>query len=181
MDYLPVLTKRDFVRRFQRGEFGNRNLVWDTLDEYLESGYKGLIHFRNRIAGGPTIYNVPRERALDLWKEQRGNGDWYFAAMAPHNKNLIQGEVQRTHVGLELWYSTERGLPMRDALGSSGQRAYGIIGVSLLKSLMCPNSYEWLNVLLDRYDGHVVEFSTFSCEWGTIEGFNSVFWEVRLY
>lgn len=185
----PVLTKRDFVRRFQLGEFGNCGPVWDTFDDFandrLSKGgqrFDGLIHMRNRKAGGDTIYNIPPERVLDIWQENNGwAGGWYLALMAPHHNNLIQGEIQRLPTGLELFYSTERGSPMRYALASSGQRAYGIIVVSLLKHYLCPNSYDWLMELLDNYDGHVVEFSCFDCNWGTIPNYNTVFWEVRSY
>ena len=178
----PVLTKRDFVRRFQRGEFGNRNLVWNSLKEWKKSGYRGLIHFRNRVAGGETIYNVPANRVPGLWKE-RGctKEDWYLAAMAPHHKNLIQGEVRRSERGLELFYSTELGLPMRNALATNSRTVYGIIAVLTLRCYLCPNSYDWLMELLDIYGGHIVEFSCFDCEWGTVPFHNTVVWEVRRY
>jgi hypothetical protein len=180
--WLPVLTKQAFVRRFMRGEFGNRGHNWLTLQQWRASGYKGLVHIRNRTAGGATYYNVPSSKVPALWRKVAGRpGDWYLAGMAPHDKNVLQGEVQVQYDGLYLYYSTARGLPMRAALEQQPCHSFGIMARCLLQQCLCPNSYDWLQVLLERYPGHVIEFSTFSCLWGTLPGYNTVFWEVRAY
>lgn len=180
----PVLTKRDFVERYQSGagEFGNRAPTWNTYEEFKASGYKGLVHLRNRIAGGPTWYNIPADEVWFKFCEVctvMSGRDIYFSGMAPHDRNLLQGEVCQSTEHLSLTYSTVPNLPMRDALTRKLQTAEGIRAVLLLRTNLCPNSYEWLQQLLDLYPDHVIEFSAFSCEWGTIPGFNTVFWEVR--
>src|SRR4029079_14257562 len=58
----PVLTKGDFVQRYKQGEFGNASPTWNTFDEYLAANYSGQLHIRNRVAGGPSWYNVPSDR-----------------------------------------------------------------------------------------------------------------------
>lgn len=180
-NYPPVLSKPDFIRRFIAGEFGNRGPNWQTLEEYLASGYKGLIHIRNRTAGGPTFYNVPAEDVEDAWYDLP-SGNYYLAGMAPHDRNLIQGEVASVSgLGLQLRYSKVPYLPMRDAFALGTKTESGIIASLLLTQHLCPNSYEWLQTLLSRYPGHVIEFSCFSCNWGTLPNFNTVFWEVRNY
>mgnify|MGYP001170215155 CR=1 FL=1 len=179
--YEPVLTKADFIRRFMAGEFGNRGPNWQTLKEYQTSGYKGLVHIRNRKAGGVTFYNVAPEQVEEQWRSVPA-GNFYLAGMAPHDRNLIQGEVAIVPgSGWHLRYSTVKNLPMRDAFSLEPQMATGIIGVSILQHYLCPTSFDWLQVLLKRYAGHVIEFSTFDCNWGTIPHMNTVFWEVRLY
>jgi hypothetical protein len=100
--------------------------------------------------------------------------------MAPTEETIFQGEVMWGLWGLELTYTTVA-LPMRDALLKETKLARGIIATFLLKHFLCPNSYEWLQVLLDYYPDHVVEFSTYSVNWGTLPGYNTVFWEVRKY
>ena len=104
----------------------------------------------------------------------------YISAMAPTEKQVLQGEVPRGLWGLDLLYTTVA-RPMREALQVASRSVGGIIAVSLLQQYLCPNSYDWLMHLLDSYPGHVVEFSTYSVEWGTVPGYNTVFWEVRRY
>jgi hypothetical protein len=186
MEARPVLSKLDFVERYVKGEFGNTGDQWQTLEAFLQSGYQGLVHLRNRNAGGKTYYNVKSNRVAQLWSKVAGNGaqaspNWYLAAMAPHKHNLLQGEAQLRPEGLCLYYSTAKNLPMRDALRQAPQYARGIIALGLLKWALCSNSYEWLQVLFDRYPEHVVEFSTFSRNWGNLPNYNTAFWEIRLY
>lgn len=179
--YLPVLTKHDFVKRFMAGEFGNKGPNWQSYQEYEASGYHGSVHVRSRVPGGPGQYDVPFDI---VWEVMAYNG-WndsthYLAGMAPTEKTLIQGEVQRTPHGLSLYYSRVP-KPMRDSLREGGQSALGLKSYVLLREYLCPTSYDWLWTLLDRYPDHVVEFSTYSTNWGTIPGMNTVFWEVRKY
>lgn len=180
----PINTKKQFVEYYKKGLFGNASLTWNNYDEFREARYSGKVHFRNRVKGGDTYYNVGRLEAVGVANRLRRAGrlnDFYISAMAPHDCNLIQGEVQQTPVGLGLFYSRAVDLPMRDALKKDGRQVYGIEAVTLLRQFLCPKSYDWLQELLDKYPGHVVEFSTFSIKWGTLPGFNTVFWEVRNY
>lgn len=189
MNPKPVLTKRDFVRRYSEGQFGNASPTWDNYAEWFGSNAfaptnpKQLYHIRNRIKGGPTRYDVPFYSMWGTWIkacEEQHEKDLYISAMAPTEKTLIQGEVMRAPWGLYLYYSTIK-KPMRDALQEQSHSVSGIIASLLLRDYLCPKSYEWLEHLLDVYPNHVVEFSIYSTEWGTIPGFNTVFWEVRKY
>lgn len=186
-DRLPIRNKRQFVELYKQGVFGNASPTWDTFQEYWDSGYKGLIHFRNRITAHQTWYNVQRCDAQRLILAIKGGlfdgldeSHLYFSAMAPHHLNLLQGEVMRTHEGLYLRYSTERDKPMRDVLFEDGSKhAYRSVALMLLQATMNVDSYEWLMALLDWYPDHVVEISVFDKCWGTVPGHNTVFWEVR--
>jgi hypothetical protein len=187
----PVLTKADFVSRYIAGEFGNHSPTWGTLDEFLQAKYTpgrsnklGQCHIRNRIAGGATYYNIPCIEVEHRWKRLVKHGvdptSLYISLMAPTEETIFQGEVMRGLWGLELTYTTVA-LPMRDALLKDTRLARGIIASSLVKHFLCDNSYEWLQSLLDNYPDHVVEFSTYGVNWGTLPSYNTVFWEVRLY
>ena len=188
MEWPPVQTKQDFVRRYALGEFGNHSPTWGSLAEFIAYKYPstrvGLCHIRNRIAGGPTWYSVPGEEVEHHWKQLVLHGadanNLYISLMAPTEQTLFQGEVIQDVGGLDLTYTTVA-KPMRDALHERSLRARGIIAVALLRYYLCPRSYEWLQVLLDRYSHHAVEFSTYSRNWGTLPHYNTVFWEVRLY
>lgn len=183
----PVRTKLDFVRRYKLGEFGNCSPTWDTIDEFMKSDYRGLVHIRNRVAGGATWYDIPSE-AVDAvfynicWTHPRRGKpeEFYFSGMAPTPLTLLQGEVQRTHRQLELFYSTVK-KPMRDALSEKAVQVYGILAVELLHQSLNTASYEWMEYLLDKYPDHVVEFSAYDVCWGTVPGHNTCFWEIRQY
>ena len=189
VEYPPVLTKRDFTRRYQKSEFGNRSPTWDTLDDFLAdhnfvNGGKlanGTYHLRNKVAWGVTYYNLNLQQLVEQYRKLSDPTQWYISEMAPHDKNLIQGEVAYVGKLLQLTYSAVPNKPMRDALAEETRVSQGILAVMMLKHYMCPNSFEWLNILLSRYQGHVIEFSTFSVCWGTLPFYNSVFWEVRNY
>lgn len=183
-----VLTKADFVRRYQRGEFGNASPTWDTPEEwdaYAFPGFgfvvDGLYHLRNRVSAGITYYNMTPLDIVMVWRHKvKKQSEWYVSAMAPTALTLFQGEVCQSPQHLWLRYSTLP-LTMREALSKKQHHEYGIMAVQLLRRYLCPNSYDWLNYLLSAYPGHVVEFSTYSTNWGTIPGYNTVYWEVRNY
>lgn len=185
----PVLSKADFVRRYALGEFGNASPTWQTVDDLLSLARKypwptevpGLYHLRNRVAGGATYYNLGWSACVTKWMDQPDRAAWYVSAMAPTDRTTLQGEVYRAETGLALTYSTVA-RPMREALAAESIQVSGIMASFLLRRHLCPNSYDWLNELLERYDGHVVEFSAYSVPWGTLYPlFNTCFWECRLY
>lgn len=186
--YPSVSTKKGFVRRYRNGEFGNRAPTWNNWEEFereYPDSYPSRLHLRNRIAGGTTHYDLEWHEAKSLWNEYALKGlenNWYLSGMAPHQYNTIQGEIQEgIPFGLSLYYSLEPDLPMRDALAKSSHTAERMMAISYLKTFMCPNSWDWLKTLLDRYPCHVIEFSCFSINWGTLPNYNTVFWEVRNY
>ena len=181
----PVLSKKDFVRRYAKGEFGNASPTWNNFEEWTNRriGLGDLYHIRNCVAGGPTLYNVISFQMFALWEQmvkKCGAEQLYISAMAPTDKTLLQGEVQRGLWGLDLYYTTVA-KPMREALKMWSSHTRGIIATWLLQHYLCQNSHDWLTHLLEEYPDHVVEFSTYSVEWGTVPGYNTVFWEIRKY
>jgi hypothetical protein len=184
----PVKTKADFVRRYAAGEFGNASPTWDCLEDWYKDNVgwnlsKTKFHIRNRIAGGMTWYDVPAYRMPLDWKAAIAvvePDNLYISAMAPTELTCLQGEIERTHRQLALFYSRAT-LPMRDALRLDGRQVYGLAAAHLIQRYLDQNSQEWLWHLLDSYPGHVVEFSVYDKCWGTVPGYNSVFWEVRQY
>lgn len=193
MDFPPVLTKTDFVRRYQANEFGNRSPTWDTVNEFLAWGRQafgtgpsyGLYHLRNRVAGGATYYDLKWSHAVALWCDQKDKKDFYCSAMCPTERTTFQGEVMQAppstgKVGLALYYTTVA-KPMRQALLEGGKQVYGLLALGLLQRYLCPNSYEWMQVLLDRYPEHCVEFTCLDHCWGSIPGYNTLWWEIRKY
>lgn len=187
----PVLTKRDMVERYRMGEFGNHSPTWNTLvDWWTEepvpwTRYGRMFHIRNRVAGGPTFYNVDAGVLSQCWGEIArdcgGEKNLYISAMAPHEHNLLQGEVWDGPGGLYLHGSYEIGVPMRDALAVSAFDCTGLEARMRLRQVFNDLSWEWLQWLIAEYEDHVIEFSAFSQCWGTVPGHNVVIWEVRRY
>lgn len=182
-----MLTKRDFVRRYAQGEFGNASPTWNTFAEWYrteDASLDWLYHIRNRITGGQTWYNIKGWDLRGAWeKATKVVGDprlLYISAMAPSEKTILQGEVLRTKDYLNLLYSPIA-KPMREAMQELQIGVVGLQALVLLKSCMNANSWDWLQYLFDAYPDHVIEFSTYSVEWGTVPGFNTVYWEVRNY
>ena len=181
----PVQTKWDFVPRFLKGEFGNTTPSWGTVKEYKESNYcHQLVHVRNRIPRGvdwpnvaPTDLDLIVTKALAMGYMSRG---LYFSWMGPDHLKTFQGEVSTSHRHVDLSYTLLR-LPMRLAFNKQRINEAGLRAIRVLKYYMSSVSYDWLCYLFDEYPGHVVEFSTYSVCWGTVPGFDTVFWEVRNY
>jgi hypothetical protein len=181
----PVLTKKQFVKLYEAGAFGNHSPTWSICAEFVQYRHvdpEQLCHLRSRIAGGITYYNVKWYDIPSLWHKQAVMADWYCSAMAPSEKTTFQGEVMRGLWGLELTFTTVP-LPMREALRKETKTAKGIIADTLLHHFLDANDYDWLMHLLDTYNHppHVVEFSTYSECWGTLPGHRTVVWEVRDY
>jgi hypothetical protein len=184
MRHKPVNTKTDFAKRYIANEFGNRAPTWDNPGEYVLSKYDGLVHIRNRIRNAQTWYDVSSEKFFGVWEEATSKynvSDLYISAMCPTEKTICQGEIMHVEEGMLYLSYNLIAKPMRDAFKEQSLHAYGIVAVTLLKHFMDANSYEWTQTLLDRYPSHVIEFSTFSTQWGTLPNFNTVFWEVRNY
>lgn len=179
----PVLTKRDFTERFIRSEFGNHSPTWGTLTKFLADDPPDVLyHLRNRVAGGETFYNTPRRHVEEVWRSRADPSSWYCSRMVPPEVEQtlkIQGEVQQGPWGLDLLYTTIK-KPMRWALAEWSQRLVGLQARLLLQSKMEVSSWEWLNHLLEEYEGHIVEFSTYGISWGTLNQ-STIWWECRLY
>ena len=178
----PVLTKRDFYRRFQNGEFGNHGPMWNSFEEWAQSGYEGEIAIRTRVKGGPCKYDLPRRcvHAVTNGFIRLGFSDLHYSAMSPHDRGLISGEVTYSYRGVELCYATGK-MPMRDAMAYDARSCYGLEAVGILRRNVDASSFDWLMYLLDAYPDHIVEFTCFSVPWGVIPGLNTVIWEVRKY
>jgi hypothetical protein len=182
----PVNSKHDFVKRYLNGEFGNRAPTWSNISLFFAGDYKreSLYHIRNRKIGADTWYNVLGRNVPAVWESALREGhsprDLYISAMAPTEKTLIQGEVQQSYKGDNLYY-TEVAKPMRIALEECSKSVDGIAARTILRYYLNAVSMDWLEHLISSYPDHVVEFSTYSTCWGTLEGYNTVFWEVRNY
>lgn len=195
----PVLTKTNFVKRYEQGEFGNHSPTWSSYaDWFYKVGYPrgdlsyqesqtAKYHIRNRVPGAMTWYDVPGSNLFEAWEVATAQFEpeqLYISEMCPTELTTIQGEVVYDQVDyLQLRYSTIA-KPMRQALSveeGEERHAKGIAAEMILRRYMNPRSYGWLRWLLTGYPHHVVEFTCLSRCWGTEPGHNTLFWECRLY
>lgn len=179
---MQIRTKQEFYRHFQAGRFGNHGPMWNTIDEWDQSGYPGLIAIRSKVPRGRCIYDIPRERVRAVYADMRQQyqpNQLHFSAMAPDDRLTLQGEVGLTPRGVELHYSRVPGLNMRVAMSRSLNFARGLTAVAMLRHFMDAGSYDWLQSLFIDFPGAVVEFTSYEIPWGVVRGANTVFWECR--
>lgn len=176
---MPTIdNKAQMYAAMKAGKFGNTNTHWYALEDYLRSGYPGLVGLRGGTKGWPTRYNLTREEVIALWPDAPPGSN--ISPMLPDQKILLQGEVKDTEMGLALHCSTVKA-PMKTALSTEFLNLYGFNAHMALKRHLWPSDLADLYILLNQYPGHVVEFSSYSVPVGCIPHRNTVIWEVRNY
>jgi hypothetical protein len=175
-----VTNKSAMKRRLASGEFGNTVRQWPTLERMRADGYAGPVYVRtNVVSDARKMFEVP---AADVEAIAHGHGvdlkGCHFYEAPPNDARVIQGEVYRSTFGLYLFYSLAK-MPLRDALNTDGRHASPCAARAILDQYLSPESAEWVEMLLDRYDG-VVEFTEFNRRVGPLKK-TLVVWEVRHY
>lgn len=160
------------------GKFGNTNICWKTLEEYKASGNKQRLCIRSMIPGGLFEYDFPPEELESRLSKRRDK--WIISPLADgDNDRVIQGAVVNTTEGLYLNYSYAQ-LDWRSALNMMGHHVYRTEAKIILNYYLdCP-SIENINYLLEEYPDHVIEFTTYNHDAGTLNN-NTLIWEVRYY
>jgi hypothetical protein len=171
-------SKREFVERFDKGEFGNRPRIWANWKELRDSDYSGYVTLRPLDIGGKARYGVHVKDIV--WADC---DRCHFNESMPDDLLTIQGNIYLTDTELKLTYSTEAGLRHREAVTyPNGICATGLLAWSLLKVHMEGNDWEDLMLLLEMYrDAWVIEFSTYQTNVGVLPNRKTVWWEVRAY
>jgi len=178
-----IKDKAQMYEMLRAGLFGNTLRTWDTEEAYLASGYKGRTSLRCKQPGITFRHGLSHEEVLVASRECFEGcepKEFIFCESAPDWAVIIQGEVQRTWGGLTLTWSQAKS-NNREAMRNGPAQSYGLKAKLLMMEFMDPASYEDVMELLELYQDHVVEFSTFSVSLGSIPGRNTVIWEVRNY
>lgn len=188
----PVLTKRDMTRRWIAGEFGNKIDAWPSVTQFMADCNANRwpqdrpVALRNYEPGSPhCYYDLLPNDAVNLYGKLifldgvAPDSIYVNDSCNPDDKLVIQGEVSREPGGLHLRYSTVQ-KKMRLALAEDERYAIGAAANAILDHYVDASSREWIDELLDRYPDHVIEFSTFSVPWGSLN-LPTIIWEVRMY
>jgi len=177
--------KREFISRFNEGEFGNKPRIWTEWTDLRDSDYSGKVTIRHKEPNGPCFYEIYAED-LRRGRLPKGCDELYmchFNESMPDDLLSIQGNIYTFDSAIRLTYSTKPGLRFREAVTYPyGKFADGLLAHSLLKFYLSPSDYEDLNYLLDTYDDcKVIEFSTYRVNVGVLPNRKTVWWEVRNY
>ena len=175
---MRITTKKQMYQLLNNGKLGNTFRSWDSWEEVLESGYRGLMSVRSLKIGDPVrIYDIPFEEVEKFAPTHPHSLIFYEAT--PHKTRLFQGEVCVFNECLQLTYTFVK-LPMRLAFNESELHAEGLLASSLMRTYVDPSSLDDIYELLKIYRGHVIEFSTFRVNVGILQK-PTVIWEVRDY
>lgn len=183
-----VANKSEMYSLYQRGRFGAGTRHWYGANAILAEmlpcdvvpRYAGLSGGVKPDRYGERVAAQDVPALVTSWIAAGYEPDRIVMGAAAIDSSLVlQGEVMRTAQYLSLTY-TRAQYPMRKAFETERLHADGLKALMILKSALCPASWDLLNDLLDDFDGAVVEFSV----WGdhiTEDGRNTIFWEVRHY
>lgn len=188
MSRQPVLTKADFYRRWQAGEFGNRLGSWSTLDEAEADGFAGpTFEIRSVIPRWPYF------EAYIPWADRRARLAAKVAesGTAPEllrvgedgfgNAHIIQGHV---------WWPRSDQFVLEYTFGQGTLRAehdrgltpiFNLAARQILHDYLEPVDHDELFILLEDYPDHVVEFTAYERPLGICPGHHMIIWEVRQY
>lgn len=187
-------TKKENYNLYLAGKYGNMLQTWDTLDDYLASGFTGNVVIRYKQADFNKKFGVydlkPEEVMPHIEKciREGGSRDLFTLNEAAKDSGLtIQGELRQSDRHWELFY-THSPLPMRLGLEAEPNHAYGHRALAVLRKYLDDIDFDYLMEQFDTYsDTHAwsarnmtVEFSVWAEPVGTWHR-RMVIWECRVY
>ena len=181
----PITSKIQMYDLYEMGAFGNRPRSWLSLESYEEDNFQGLVSLRYKQSASRFFRVAMTRPQLLSWVERcsaRGGQRhlMHVTESPPHHQIIFQGEVCESPDHLWLSYSTKPGLTCREAMFSDLHHAKGLKAHILLKDALDAPSWDNLWELFTVWPDHVIEFSIFDFSLGIL-GWNTIFWEVRLY
>jgi hypothetical protein len=178
---MKILNKAKMYELLEKGLLGNHLRIFRTDEELREGGVGESIGVRCVGApGGAFYYSKSVKDAIRLANMLRVRGiTVVYQVSAPDHLRTIQGEVCYAEGLLCLTYSTAKA-HMREAL-KTAKTVFGYEARAILNAYVDPSSMDDIELVLDTYKDHVVEFTSFSCCVGGLKGRNTCIWECRCY
>lgn len=183
----PVRNKKEMYPRLAAGEFGNTMPAWIDFEKWKSEGFPkyelwGLRH--TRIAGFPGAKLMVSRHEVPRWLE--ANFKWRDWQLSPMTDNIgtvqWEGDVWRHPCGKLSCSGNVLPAPGTWRKHMLTPRLWeGSAAVALLDHVLNDNSRDDLDVLLETFPDHVVEFSALDVCFGTVPGRNAIVWEVRSY
>jgi hypothetical protein len=178
---MEILNKKQFYDLYLSDQLGNHLRNWPTYEEFASSGYKNRISIRSfNDQNKFCFYYIKKKDIIKTIKENKLKmEECVFNESAPDEKLILQGELTRDINGLFFAYSEEK-KPMREVIPIF-KIIRGLSCKLLLESILLPNSYSDLMLILDKYPDHVIELGVYDVCLGIFKNQNIIFWEVRKY
>jgi hypothetical protein len=183
-----VTTKARMYHLLHGGAFGNTIRQYFDVREWLASGEPERCPFwgvRTMTPGGPCRLYCPTGEVAETAREfgWAGNAVNISAMIDAFCTVTMWADVFEGEAGLSV-YGVEypgRGANWRRDMPTRGRQFTGVNARMVLCRHLNPSSLADLDVVLERFPGHVVELSAIDRCLGTIPGRNGVVWEVRRY
>jgi hypothetical protein len=176
---MKITSKQQMKRMLAAGEFGNAIRSWATYEEMVAAGYKGKVYVRSDLwsATNARMNEVPLEEVMPtLQRLGISPATCRYFENPPNDQRLIQGEICY-NPDIALTYSFVQ-KPLSDALLQESHHVHGAAARAILQAYLRPESLEWLEHLLEVYDGAAVEFTEFRTPQGMLNQHLAI-WEVR--
>ena len=183
-------SKPEMLRRWLRGEFGNRTRAWMSPDELeceLASGnplIDGTVAVRSLTASSAKCaYDIEPQQVRKIVKDfGLSPGEYYLNECMPPNIVTLNAEVCECSATMPGLYLRHSELPVHMRTGMKfDKHAVGITALSLLKKHLDASSYDDLFTMLEIYSGVTIELSCLRKNIGSVPHRNTIFWEVRGY
>jgi len=182
---MKILSKTQFFSAWEAGVLGNRTRLWRRPEDAASALGAPKIGFRELgKTGGGKWQLVDQSQAMETAAQWIREGrNFIMDDSVPNERSTMQGEVCRTHRGLESFLAVGRGLPpMRTSIAQGLHRPYGYVATkAILDQYMDPSSRDDLDMLLELYPNATIELTCFDVEVGNIPHRRVMFWEVRDY
>jgi len=187
-----ILTKRRNFELCHVGAYGNRIRQWNSVEEWLASGYNDPVAMRVALqaGGGPKRFGVAASKVEEVaaeWDRAGVRRECIRLSEIVDGVRILQGHylndvyVQDGEARWGYFQFTNRSGVVPLALGEWRSSCFGLEATLLIQAAMTPSSYADWQALLERYPGHVLEFSVWQDCLGDTPGRNAVVWEIRRY
>jgi hypothetical protein len=184
-----IANKAQMYRMLIAGEFGNTIPQWMTFDEwdndpdslqYDRWGIRSLNPQDKRCEMNVATDDVATYRAK--WFP---SGHMNISPMVDAYSRF-RGELWDSPTGHRFYGWVDPAykggaMPWRWCMRNVAREYTGATLRCMLQHYMNPCSYADFEALLERFPGHVVEFSCLSKSMGKVPGRNTIIWEVRNY
>jgi hypothetical protein len=182
----PIKSKAQFFQLWKEGVLGNRTHIWEDIADAIQgAAYLGLSQVGFREVRKPGTAGAGSWELVDVRDLYVKWGLWKFLGRkfiidsgAPNHLTTLCGEVIRTSRGLEGALAVEPKCGMRQATLTPRT---SLVTHLLVKHYMDHSSQDDLEMILDEYPDHAIEFSCFPVNVGVFPHRNTIFWETRCY
>lgn len=180
-----VSDKRTMYRMLDAGEFGNTIPRWYSVRAWKDSGYRSdLWAIRSMTPGNWACsgLNIPTDNVEWLYYNWNKSGEG--SEISPMVDHMLTARFHAHYgcSGLIVWVvEGHREVPWRKAFETVSAHYEGVNARLVLRKYLNENSIDDLDIVLDKYQDHVVELTALDRCFGTVPHRNAVVWEVRRY